>query len=64
MSILLKKNVCKDVRLQQSTSEYLQRSAAAGDEVRLDISDRGFWQISQMVFLDVNVFNPNVKENI
>ena len=60
----VKKNVCKDVRLQQSTSEYLQHSAAAVDEVRLDISDRGFWEISQMVFLDVKVFNPNVNENI
>ena len=44
-SILLKE-VCKDVRvepqLQQLTVEYLQHST--GNEVRLDISARGFWQ--------------------
>ena len=40
-SILLKE-FCKDVhvelQLQQITGEYLQHSAAAGNEVRLDIS--------------------------
>ena len=63
-SILLKE-VCKDVRvepqLQQLTGEYLQHSTAAGNEVRLDISARGFWQAGQMAFLDVRVFNPNAK---
>ena len=68
-SILLKE-VCKDVRvepqLQQLTGEYLQHSTAAGNEVRLDISARGFWQAGQMVFLGVRVFHPNAKryENI
>ena len=67
---MLLKEVCKDGRvepqLQQLTGEYLQHSTAAGNEVRLDISARGFWQAGQMVFLDVRVFNPNAKryENI
>ena len=64
-SILLKE-VCKDMRvelkLKQLTGEYLQHSALAGNEFRLDISVRGFWQAGQMVFLDLRVFNPNVKE--
>ena len=62
---MLLKEVCKDVRvepqLQQITGEYLQHSTAAGNEVRLDISARGFWQAGQMAFLDVRVFNPNAK---
>ena len=62
---ILFKEVCKDVRvepqLQQITSEYLQHSTAAGNEVRLDISALGFWQAGQMAFLDVRVFNPNAK---
>ena len=63
-SILLKE-VCKDVRvepqLQQITGEYLQHSTESGNEVRLDISARGFWQAGQITFLDVRVFNPNAK---
>ena len=46
-SILLKE-VCKYVRverkLQQLTGEYLQHSTTAANEVKLDISARGFWQ--------------------
>ena len=61
-SILLKE-VCKDVRvepqLQQLTGEYLQHSTAAGNEVRLGVSARGFWQAGQMAFLDITVFSPN-----
>ena len=64
-SILLKE-VCKDMRvelkLQQLTGEYLRHSASTDNEFRLDISVRGFWQAGQMVFLDLRVFNPNVKE--
>ena len=59
------KEVCKDVRvepqLQQLTGEYLQHSTAAGNEVKLDVSARGFWQAGQMTLLDVRVFNPNAK---
>ena len=62
---MLLKEVCKDVRvepqLQQLTGEHLQHSTAAGNEVRLDISARRFWQAGQMAFLDVRVFNPNTK---
>ena len=32
-----------------------------GDEARLDIAARGFWQAAQSAFLDVRVFNPNAK---
>ena len=35
----------------------------AGNEVRLDISARGFWQAGQIAFLDVRVFNPTAKRN-
>ena len=63
-SILLKE-VCKDGRvepqLQQITGEYLQHSTAAGNEVRLDISAREFWQAGQRAFLDVRFLNPNAK---
>ena len=56
------KEVCKDMRveprLQQLTGE---QSTVAGNEVRLDINARGFWQAGQMAFLDVRVFNPNAK---
>ena len=59
------KEVCNDMRLklqlQQLTGEYLQHSTSAGNEVILDINDRGFWQAGQMTFLDVRVFSPNAK---
>ena len=48
-------------QLQQITVEYLEHSTAAGNEVILDISARGFWQGGQMAFLDARVFNPNAK---
>ena len=55
MSILLRE-VFRDVRvkpqLQQLTGEYLQYSCAAGNEVRLEISARGFWQAGQMAILN------------
>ena len=60
---ILSKEVCKNVRvelqLQQLTGEYLQHSTAAGNEVRLGVSARGFWQAGQMAFLDITVFSPN-----
>ena len=62
---ILSKDVCKGLRvepqLQQLTGEYLQHSAAAGDEVRLDISACGFRQAGQIAFLVSRVFNPNAK---
>ena len=48
-------------QLQQLTGEYLKHSTAAGNEVRLDISARGFWQAGQTEFLNVRVFDPNAK---
>ena len=50
-----------ELQLQQLTGEYLQNSTAAVNEVRLDISARGFLQAGQMVFLAVKVFNPKAK---
>ena len=51
-----------ELQLQQLTGEYLlQNLTAAVNEVRLDISARGFLQAGQMAFLDVKVFNPNAK---
>ena len=41
-------------QLQQLTGEYLQHSTASGNEVRLDISARGFWQPGQMASQTLN----------
>ena len=41
-------------QLQQLTGEYLQHSTASGNEVRLDISARGFWQTGQMASQTLN----------
>ena len=55
--------VCKDVRveplLQQLTGKSLRNHTARGNEVRLDICARGFWEAGQAAFFDVRVFNPN-----
>ena len=57
--------VCKDVRvepqLQPLTGESFAPSTATGNEVRLDVRARGFWQSGQMAFFDVRVFNPNAR---
>ena len=57
ITLILLKEVCEDVlvepKLQQLTGEYLQHSIGAGNEVRLNISARGFWQAGH---LDVRVF--------
>lgn len=57
--------VCKDVRvepqLQPLTGETFTPTTATGNEVRLDVCARGFWQAGQMAFFDVRVFNPNAK---
>ena len=57
--------VCKDVRvepqLQPLTGESFAPSTATGNEVRVDVCARGFWQAGQMVFFDVRVFNPNAR---
>ena len=56
--------VCNDVETEPCllpvTNENLHyRSAIRGDEVRLDIRARGFWQKGQQAFMDVRVFDPN-----
>ena len=56
ITLILLKEVCKVVRvepqIQLLTGEYLQHSTGAGNEVRIDISARGFWQAGQMAFLE------------
>jgi len=44
------------------TGERLQyRTAFTGDEARLDVRARGFWQRGQQAFFDVRVFDPNAN---
>ena len=61
----LLKEVCKDVRvepqLQQLTGETFNSSAVTGNEARLDICARSFWEAGQIAFFDVRVFNPTAK---
>ena len=46
--IVLLKEVCKDVRVEpflpQLTGETLQHHTTRGNEVRLDMCPRGFWE--------------------
>ena len=60
--------MCKDIfvepQLPQLTGETFQSSTLTGNEVRLDICVRGFWQTGQMKFFDVRVFNPNAKRYV
>ena len=51
------KEVCNDIRVKQLMGEFLQHSTTAGNEIRLDISARGFSKASQMAFMYVRVFN-------
>ena len=43
------------------TGESSAPSTATGNEVRLDVCARGFWQAGQMAFFDVRVFSPNAR---
>ena len=59
----LLQEVCKDVSieptLQPLTGERFEtESTITGDEARVDIKARGFWQAGQLAFFDVRVFNP------
>ncbi len=47
-------SVCKDV----CKEPVLQSSPGSDDELRADISMRGFWQRQQRAFVDVRVFYP------
>ena len=63
--------VCNDVAIEPHltpvTGENLSRSSNTGDDARLDVSTRGFWQRGQRAFFDVRVFNPfalsHLKQN-
>ena len=62
----LSQEVCKDVsvepHLQKLSGETFEiKTTAMGDEARLDIPARGFWQAGQLAFLNARVFNPNAK---
>ena len=61
----LLKEVCKDIpvepQLQERAGEILHPSTITGNEVKLDICARAFWQAGQMAFFDVRVFNPTAK---
>ena len=61
--------VCKDVTteppLQPLSGEDLDEiSAITGDEARLDVRARGFWQTGQNAFFDIRVFNPLAKRHV
>ena len=64
----LLKEVCKDIhvvqQLQQLTGETLRSSTLTGNQVRLDICARCFWQTGQMPIFDVRVFNPKAKRYV
>ena len=62
----LLKEVCKDVAteplLTPLTGESLKgKTAITGNEARLDVCARGFWQAGQIALFDVRVFNPIAK---
>ena len=48
-------------QLQPLTGESFAPLTATGNEVRLDVCARGFWQAGQMAFFNVREFNPNVR---
>ena len=62
------KTICKDVVVEPTilplTGENLHEvSAITGDEARLDIKARSFWQSCQSAFFDIRVFNPLAKRH-
>lgn len=58
----LLQETCRDVSVEPHltplTGEQLPASAIDGDDARLDVAARGFWQRGQRAFFDVRVFNP------
>jgi len=59
--------VCKDVESEphliklNGEENTLNKSAKKNDEVRLDVSARGFWIDNQKAFFDIRVFDPYAK---
>ena len=51
-------NVSIEPHLTLLTGEQLPASSIEGEEARLDICARGFWQKGQCAFFDVRVFSP------
>ena len=47
--------------MQPLTGESFAPSTASGNEVRLEVYARGFWQAGQITFFNVRVFNPNAR---
>ena len=64
----LLKEVCKDIRvepqLEELTGEILHPSTITGNEARLEICARGFWQADQMAFFDARVCKRYVNQEI
>ena len=64
----LLKEVCKDIqvepKLQELIGEILNPSTITGNEARLDICARDFWQAGQMAFFNVRVFNPTPQRYV
>ena len=60
--------VCKDVAVEPAlipiTGEFFPPSTITGDDARLDVSARGFWQRGQRAFFDVRVFNPFAPSHV
>ena len=60
-SLLIK--VCSDVTTEPllqplQGKEFNNKTAKVEQEVRVDISARGFWNRGQKSFFDIRVFNP------
>ena len=51
-------DVSIELHLIPLTGEKLSNATITGDEARLDVSARGFWQRGQRAFFDVKVFIP------
>ena len=50
--------------LEPLTGEVLPSGSITGDDARLDIAAKGFWQTHEMAYFDVKVFNPYAKSYI
>ena len=50
--------------LQPLSGERLAAGSNVEDGARLDVAARGFWQICEMAFFDINVFNPMARSHL